>query len=491
MTLTNEEPNWSNTFHGLPRILYSAQLPHPVKKPHAIVLNEQLAKTLGISTRWLNSSQGLYALSGNSISGDSKPVALAYAGHQFGMWSPQLGDGRAVLLGELNGSDGNIYDVQLKGSGDTPYSRMGDGRAPLKAVLREYLVSEAMAALKVPTTRSLAAIATGERIARNRLEPSGILARSAQSHIRIGTFEYLARQNKTLELKRLSDFVIERLFSDCKKNHNPYQAMFIEVLKRQAQLIAKWQALGFVHGVMNTDNMLLSGETIDYGPCAFLDSYDPKAVYSAIDKHGRYAFSNQPYIALWNLERLGESLLPLLAPSNVRALKFLDTSLADFESIFNQHYNLQMAQKLGFHTSSPQVKSLIDTFLSVMKRLNLDYHCSFSQLSRHLTGTNTEIFSPPVPATETWISHWRHQLTHYYRTFDRPISIMAQNNPLYIPRNHLVEAAVDKAIYERELSPFYELLRRVTQPLIKQVDHLAYFSPPTPDKKITETHCGT
>ena len=304
---------FNNTYSELSKRFYSKQLPVPVTKPGLIRVNHDVASLLGIDPEWLASEEGINVIAGNLVPDGAEPIATVYAGHQFGSWNPQLGDGRAVLLGEVIGVDGERYDIQLKGSGQTPYSRSGDGRAPLGPVLREYILSEAMAALNIPTSRALAAVTTGEQVFRERALEGAILARVAKSHIRIGTLQFFAARSDTESVKTLVNHVIARHYPDSANSDNPALSLLEQVMARQAGLIARWQAVGFIHGVMNTDNMLLSGGTIDYGPCAFMDTYDPSSVYSSIDHGGRYAYRNQPYIAHWNLACLAQALVPLIA----------------------------------------------------------------------------------------------------------------------------------------------------------------------------------
>ena len=307
-----ESIRFDNSYQQLPERFYSRLAPTPVSKPGPVRFNQSLAGQLGISADWLSSTGGIESLSGNRVPTGAEPIATAYAGHQFGNWVPQLGDGRAILLGEVIGPDGQRYDIQLKGSGRTPYSRGGDGRAPLGPVLREYIVSEAMAALGVPTSRALAAVSTGDAVYREGVLPGAVLTRVAQSHIRIGTFQYFYSRQDHEGLRLLADHVISRHYPEAAAAGNPVQALLEGVIAAQARLIAQWQLLGFIHGVMNTDNMLLSGETIDYGPCAFMDEFHPNRVFSSIDRQGRYAYSNQPGIAHWNLANLAQTLLPLM-----------------------------------------------------------------------------------------------------------------------------------------------------------------------------------
>nr|MCS5559182.1 YdiU family protein [Oceanospirillaceae bacterium] len=353
MTAINS-PAFDTTYTQLPEHFYSFAEPTPVPQAKPFALNFELANKLGIDTAWLTSEAAAQALAGNAILDGSKPLAQAYAGHQFGSYNPRLGDGRAHLLGEILAPNGERFDLQLKGSGPTPYSRRGDGRSPLGPVLREYLISEAMAALKVPTTRSLAAVATGQKVLRKGAEPGAVLTRIAPSHIRIGTFEYFAMQGDQAAVKQLANYCLQRHFPDLTHTEQPYLALLNEVIKRQAKLIAQWQGFGFIHGVMNTDNMLICGATVDYGPCAFMDQFDPDKVFSAIDRQGRYRYNQQPGIGQWNLVRLAQTLLPLLHPNGEQALACAQQALDAYVEHYSSAYQQVMSNKLGL--SAPQAE---------------------------------------------------------------------------------------------------------------------------------------
>ena len=374
-------PQFDNSYRQLPERFFSALSPTAVSQPELIRANPALAAILGIDMEWLVSREGVEALAGNRVPEGAEPIATVYAGQQFGNWVPQLGDGRAILLGEVIGRDGVRYDVQLKGSGRTPYSRGGDGRAPLGPVLREYLVSEAMAALGVATTRSLAAVTTGERVYREGALPGAVLTRVAQSHIRIGTFQYFYSKKDTEALRLLARHVIERHYPEAADADNPVRALLDEVVSAQARLVAKWQLLGFIHGVMNTDNMLLSGETIDYGPCAFMDAFNPGQVFSSIDRQGRYAYANQPGIAHWNLANLAQALLPVLDVDGEKALLMAQESVDAFPDHYQAAYRNGMARKLGLAKWREDDAALASDLLATMAAEQADFTLSFRRLA--------------------------------------------------------------------------------------------------------------
>ena len=407
------------------------------------------------------------------------------------MWNPELGDGRAIILGEIFSPSGQRFDFQLKGAGDTPYSGMGDGRAPLGAILREYIVSEAMAALSIPTTRSLAVVSTGERVARQKLLPSGILTRLSKCLIRIGTFEYCSRLESPSKLKALADYTIQRLYPHLIKSHNPYIELLQETIEQQARLIAKWQAIGFVHGVMNTDNILLSGETVDYGPCAFLDDYQPNAVFSSIDKHGRYAYNNQPLIAQWNLSCLASSLLPLLDQKKLSALVIAEEYVNAFDEIYNKYYALEMAKKIGFTIANDDSSKLIEDLLKTMQEQKLDYTRTFRTLSYSLNTDTPKLCEnhEPTPLTK-WIQHWREKLWQNNITMTTALNTMQAVNPIYIPRNHLLDEAL-AAMTLGNLQPCHELIDCLSSPFEHHRQHSKYALPPNNKNKVVKTFCGT
>jgi uncharacterized protein YdiU (UPF0061 family) len=372
---------FQNTYAALPDDFFARVAPTPVAAPRLIKLNRPLAVHLGLDPDRLASSEGVEILAGKRVPDGADPIAMAYAGHQFGHFVPQLGDGRAILLGEVIDADGIRRDIQLKGSGPTPFSRRGDGRAALGPVLREYIVSEAMAALGIPTTRSLAAVITGESVRRETLLPGAVLTRIAASHIRVGTFQYFAARSDTEGVRRLADHVIARHYPEAAKTPRPYHALLEGVIARQAELVARWLLIGFIHGVMNTDNSSISGETIDYGPCAFMDGYDPATVFSSIDEQGRYAYANQPRIALWNLTRLAECLLPLLSEDQDEAIAEAQAVLGGFAEVFDAAYQAGLRRKLGLFTARDDDRALAQDLLDAMAKNQADFTLTFRRLS--------------------------------------------------------------------------------------------------------------
>src|SRR5476649_1474883 len=414
------EPVWpfDNSYARLPDRFYARLAPTPVAAPRLVKLNIALARQLGLDPEVLASPEGVEILAGNRLAGGSQPIALAYAGHQFGHFTPQLGDGRAVLLGEVIDRDGVRRDIQLKGSGPTPFSRRGDGRAALGPVLSEYIVSEAMAVLGIPTTRSLAAVVTGENVIRETLLPGAVLTRVAASHIRVGTFQYFAARSDTEGVRRLADHVIARHYPQAANAERPYRALLEGVIARQADLVARWLLIGFIHGVMNTDNTSISGETIDYGPCAFLDAYDPATVFSSIDEQGRYAYANQPRIALWNLTRLAECLLPLLSDEQDKAIADAQSALGEFAEKFDAAYQAGLRSKLGLFTARDGDAALAQDLLDAMARNQADFTLTFRRLSDAASDPAhdqeaRQLFTDPT-AYDEWAARWRQ------RTRDEP-----------------------------------------------------------------------
>ncbi len=495
----NTQPTlpFDNSYARLPPQFYSQQLPTPVSAPELIRVNQPLARHLGIEPAWLASAAGVQTIAGNSIPTGAEPIATVYAGHQFGGWNPQLGDGRAILLGELIGEDGLRYDVQLKGSGRTPYSRGGDGRAPLGPVLREYIVSEAMATLGVPTSRALAAVTSGETVLREQgLLPGAVLARVAQSHIRIGTFQFFAAKQDIEALRVLADHVIKRHYPDAQAADNPYQAMLELVVGRQASLIAQWQSLGFIHGVMNTDNMLLSGETIDYGPCAFIDSFHPETVYSSIDRGGRYAYRNQPAIAHWNLAQLAQALLPLFNDDQEKALAYAQGAINTFPDLYLAAYRQAMNQKLGLAVFEKEDEPLLQDLLTLMTEQKTDFTLTFRSLSGNVDSQTeqraaiSELFTLPK-AFDPWLHRWRERSSREVASAATRQQDMNTANPIYIPRNHLVEAAIVAATEEQDFKPFHSLVDRLARPYDYDAADAPYATPPRPDQIVQRTFCGT
>ncbi|SEM43509.1 Uncharacterized conserved protein YdiU, UPF0061 family [Loktanella fryxellensis] len=466
---------FENSFARLPAWLFTAQDPTPVAAPRLLAVNADLATALGLDPAWLATPDALAVLSGNAVPPGAAPLAQLYGGHQFGHWSGQLGDGRAILLGEVRGSDGHAYDLQLKGSGPTPYSRSGDGRAALGPVLREYLVSEAMAALGVPTTRALAAVLTGEDVWRESGPlPGAILTRVARSHVRVGTFQIHAARGDRAALQALADHVIQRLNPDA----DGIGGLLDAVVAAQARLIARWMGLGFIHGVMNTDNMSVAGETIDYGPCAFMEGYDPAQVFSAIDRGGRYAYANQPGIALWNLAQLATALIPLM-PDPDTAVEDFTIRINRFADLYQTAWVQTFGAKIGLADPGPDDAPLIQRLLDLMAQDRADFTTTFATL-----GTD------PAPLTNTaafaaWSADWQSR-----RSPDHT-AIMARVNPRIIPRNHRIAEAIAAAEHG-DMVPFHTLVAMVTQPFAPLDAARAPFAQPAAaDEVVTRTFCGT
>ena len=485
--------HFENSFAHLPPRFYAKLAPTPVAAPRLIKLNADLAKFLGADPAALSSPDGVAVLAGNVVAEGSEPLAAAYAGHQFGNFVPQLGDGRAILLGEVVGRDGLRYDIQLKGAGPTPFSRRGDGRAALGPVLREYIVSEAMAALGVPTTRALAAVATGEVTMREEPLPGAIVVRVAQSHIRVGSFQYFAARDDVEGIKILADYVIARHYPDVAGAGNPYRALLEAVIARQAALIARWLCLGFIHGVMNTDNMTISGETIDYGPCAFMDTYHPATVFSSIDAQGRYAYGNQPRIAVWNLTRLAETLLPLIDPDQDKAIKAAEESLGTFRVHFEKAYAGGLARKIGLLTPRENDFELTNDLLGRMAQHQVDFTLMFRRLCDVAVGaadeTVRELFVDPT-AFDEWATKWRARLAEEGGDTSARVAMMRAANPAYIPRNHRVEEAIVAAT-AGDFAPFETLVKVLAHPYDDQPDYADYQKPPREDQIVQQTFCGT
>ena len=486
---------FDNSYARLPERFYASVHPTGVAAPRLIRLNLPLASELGLDPDWLSGPEGIAMLAGNSIVAGSFPIATAYAGHQFGGFSPQLGDGRAILLGELLDRHGQRRDIQLKGAGPTPFSRRGDGRAALGPVLREYIVSEAMAGLGVPTTRALAAVLTGEGVRRETVLPGAILTRVASSHIRIGTFQFFAARGDAEALRLLADHVIARHYPDAAGSDRPYLALLEAVIAAQAALVARWLLIGFIHGVMNTDNMSIAGETIDYGPCAFMDAYDPNTVFSSIDEHGRYAYGNQPPVARWNLTRFAEALLPLLSDDQDKAVSIAQDALGDFDRQFQSRLVAGFRQKLGLATEEPDDVELIKALLETMRRGQADFTLVFRWLSEGAGEAGNgracrDLFGNPAEF-ESWESRWRERLLKEPVPAETRQSAMCRVNPLFIPRNHRVEAAIQAAVEQGDLGPFEELIAVLARPYDRQPGREDYALPPAFHERVTATFCGT
>jgi serine/tyrosine/threonine adenylyltransferase len=486
---------FDNSYARLPGRFYARVLPARFPAPRLIRLNRELAASLGLDPDWLQSSEGLEVLSGQRVANGSEPIALAYAGHQFGSFVPQLGDGRAILLGEVVASDGRRCDIQLKGAGRTPFSRQGDGRAALGPVLREYVVSEAMAALGIPTTRALAAVATGEPVIRDGVLPGAVLTRVAASHVRVGTFQYFAARGDTEGVRLLADHVLTRHYPEAAVAERPYRAFLDAIITAQAELIARWLLVGFIHGVMNTDNMSIAGETIDYGPCAFLDAYDPNKVYSSIDRMGRYAYGAQPRIALWNLTRLAETLLPLLAEDEGTAIAEAEEVLAFFRPRFEQAYETGLMRKLGLLTTREEDAELASAVLEALAANQVDFTLFFRRLSdAQVEGAGDEalrsLFRDPA-GCDTLLVRWRERLKQEVQDVEARRSAMRAVNPAYIPRNHQIEAMITAAVEQEDFTRMDELLAVLSRPYEDQPEFVRYAQPPQPHEEVRATFCGT
>jgi uncharacterized protein YdiU (UPF0061 family) len=486
--------NFRNTYTQLPDRFYARVAPTPVAAPRRIKLNRELALHLGLDPERLSSPEGVEVLAGKRVADDSDPIALAYAGHQFGHFTPQLGDGRAILLGEVVAKDGRRYDIQLKGSGPTPFSRRGDGRAALGPVLREYIVSEAMHAMGVPTTRSLAATLSGEVVARETFLPGGVLTRVASSHIRVGTFQFFAARRDTEALRLLADHVIARHYPEVAGAEKPYRALLEAVAARQAELIAQWLNLGFIHGVMNTDNMAVSGETIDYGPCAFMDHYHPAQKFSSIDEQGRYAYANQPRIGQWNLTRLAEAMLPLFGEDEEAAVKDAEAALKTFAPRFDRAYRSGLRRKIGLSEEREEDVALIQDLLQAMTENQADFTLTFRRLADAVEPGNDEpvrsLFVDPT-AFDRWAQRWRERLGQEPRDKAAIRHAMRAVNPAFIPRNHRIEAVIVAAVERQDFGPFEELLSVVLKPYEDQPEFAHYADPPQAHERVLATFCGT
>ncbi|QPF87715.1 YdiU family protein [Bradyrhizobium genosp. L] len=484
---------FQNTYAALPANFFARVAPTPVASPRLIKLNRPLAVQLGLDPDLLSTSEGAEILSGKRLPDGADPIAMAYAGHQFGNFVPQLGDGRAILLGEVIDQNGVRRDIQLKGSGPTPFSRRGDGRAALGPVLREFIVSEAMFALGVPTTRSLAAVITGERVQREIALPGAVLTRVASSHIRVGTFQFFAARGDTDGVRALADHVIARHYPELKGTAQPYHGLLAAIVARQASLVARWLLVGFIHGVMNTDNTSISGETIDYGPCAFLDAYNPAQVFSSIDEMGRYAYANQPRIALWNLTRLAECLLPLLDSDTDKAVEQAQTILGEFPEKFTAAYQAGLRAKVGFYAARDGDEALIQDLLDAMAKNGADFTLTFRKLADATADDAADVraqFTDPA-AFDEWAGRWRARLALEPHDAAERKAAMQVVNPAFIPRNHRIEAVIAAAVDNDDYAPFEELLTVLAKPYEDQPQYAAYTEPPLPEQRVMRTFCGT
>lgn len=486
---------FENSYARLPERFYARLAPTQVRAPRLVRLNEDLARELGLDPAYLASREGVEILAGNRVAGGSEPIAMAYAGHQFGGFVPQLGDGRAILLGEVIDRTGQRRDIQLKGSGPTPFSRRGDGRAALGPVLREYIIGEAMYALGIPTTRALAAVTTGEDVMREKALPGAVLTRVAASHIRVGTFQFFAVRRDVEGLKALTDYVIERHYPDLAGSKNPTAALLMRVIDKQAELIARWMLVGFIHGVMNTDNMAISGETIDYGPCAFMDTFDPATVYSSIDEHGRYAYGNQPVIGQWNLTRLAEALLPVIAEDREKAVEIAQEAINAYPGKFEAAFIAGYRKKLGLLKVEDGDPVLVKELMDVMAANNADFTLTFRGLSDAAVDAAVDakvraLFDDPA-AADGWLAKWHERLAREGGDPAARVAAMRGVNPAFMPRNHLVEEALSAAVNNGDLVPFEKLLGVLARPFDDQPDVPEYALPPRPEQVVRATFCGT
>lgn len=479
--------NLDNSYTRLPHKFFSNIMPTPVPSPKLVILNHTLAEALDLNIQELTSNDGLLILAGNKIPNGSLPLAQAYAGHQFGHFN-MLGDGRALLLGEQITKNGNRFDIQLKGSGKTPYSRRGDGRAALGPMLREYIISEAMYALGIPTTRSLAVVTTGESVFREQELTGAILTRVAASHLRIATFQYATYKGTLDDLKALADYALQRHFPYGEATTNRYLFLLEEVIKHQAELIAKWQLVGFIHGVMNTDNMTISGETIDYGPCAFMDTYNPTTVFSSIDSRGRYAYGNQPHIAEWNLARFAETLLPLLHNNAEEAIYLAQNSISDFKDLYHKYWLNGMRAKLGIFNKELQDEILINKLLKIMQQFKADYTNTFLALTFDQYSDSTIFSSQEFLA---WQKQWQLRLSRQQQSKSSCQELMRNSNPALIARNHRVEEALAAAVNSEDYSVMKRLLKALANPYAHSSEQNTYSTLPAETSCPYRTYCGT
>ncbi|SET23233.1 Uncharacterized conserved protein YdiU, UPF0061 family [Nitrosomonas marina] len=486
---TVEEVGWrfDNSYARLPEPFYVRISPVPVRAPRVAILNHALAESLGLNFQILSEQDAAHLFSGNVLPQTAEPIAQAYAGHQFGSFT-MLGDGRAILMGEHVTPAGDRLDVQFKGSGHTPFSRRGDGRAALGPMLREYIISEAMHSLGIPSTRSLAVVTTGETVLRELPLPGAVLTRIAASHIRVGTFEYAARLKDGVHVKTLADYAIRRHYPDLLETVNPYLALLHRVIDRQASLVAQWLLVGFIHGVMNTDNMAISGETIDYGPCAFMDEYDPYTVFSSIDDHGRYGYHNQSRAAQWNLARFAETLLPLLDSAQDKALTLAEEAVHAFPDIFQQYWLNGMRKKLGLMNEEASDVELIEALLTCMHQHHADYTNTFRSLAAERLPDDA-LFQDS--AFIAWHAQWQARLARQPESRAVAFNVMQASNPALLPRNHRVEAALTAASDHGDYDEMQCLLAAVSDPYIDAPEYNEYRTPPTASERVRQTFCGT
>ena len=484
--------HFNNTYSKLSDTFREEIKPVPVNNPELVLLNENLASELNLDFSKIDKKELSKIFSGNSLPNGSNSIAQAYAGHQFGHFT-MLGDGRAVLIGEHKTKSNKRYDIQFKGSGKTAFSRNGDGRAALGPMLREYIMSEAMNALKIPTTRSLAVVKTGEDIQREEVLQGAVLTRVASSHIRVGTFQYIAARQKKDELKTLLDYTIDRHYPEIKNSNNQALDLLNLLIEKQCNLVVNWMRVGFIHGVMNTDNMTISGETIDYGPCAFMNSYSPGTVFSSIDQHGRYAYANQPEILVWNLARLAETLIPIVDPDKNRAIELLTETIDCIKPLYESHWLAGMQSKVGLSTEDPQDQKLITDLLSVMEEGQADFTLVFRHLAKFLRGESDplrNLFKDPG-AIDPWLQRWQKRLEQEGVSKDTRAETMDRFNPIYIPRNHKVEEALSAAVEQGDMKPFTKMLNVLNHPFDDIQEEEVYAEPPPISNIPYRTFCGT
>lgn len=482
---------FDNSYTSLPESFYTLIKPMPVKSPTLLKINIPLANKLGLDERLLKDEATLNILAGNETPPNSSPLSQVYAGHQFAHFVPQLGDGRAHLIGEIIDKEGVRFDLQLKGSGPTPYSRRADGRAALGPVMREYIVSEAMHALGIPTTRALSVVSSGQKVVREELLPGGVLARVAKSHIRVGTFEYFAARGEYEGLKVLADYVIQRHYPKVLETKNPYLSLLECVTQKQAGLIARWMGVGFIHGVMNTDNTSIACETIDYGPCAFMDNYYEKQVFSAIDRQGRYAYCMQPAIIQWNMARFAEALLPLIDETPNKAVDKANEVIKGFDTAYESHWLSVMRQKLGLLFPEKEDKHLVTTLLTLMEREELDFTLTFSALTEDAKNESSSGFPTLAKSEDTvaWYQSWRERIASDDRK--QSYQMMKNSNPLYIPRNHQIEKAIQAAYQHEDYTHMYTLCEVLSLPFTERSGFEDFKRPPKESERVYQTFCGT
>jgi uncharacterized protein YdiU (UPF0061 family) len=482
---------FEHTYGALPPRFFVRVAPTPVANPQLVIFNRRLAQELGLEADAVEREAGLL-FSGNQLPEDADPIAMAYAGDQFGNFVPRLGDGRAILLGELKGRDGTLRDVQLKGAGLTPFSRNADGRAALGPMLREYLISEAMFALGIPTTQSLAVVTTGEQVLREDVLPGAVLTRVAASHVRVGTFQYFAARDDQEGVRELLDYVIARHYPAARDAASPALAVLSTVAERQARLVAQWMLVGFIHGVMNTDNMAISGETIDYGPCAFMDEYDPKTVFSSIDRRGRYAYVNQAAIAQWNLARFADTLVALIDPNIDKAVEMASEAIQGFKARFDAQLLEGFRAKIGLASTVDGDADLVRRLLAAMHEAHADFTLTFRRLARAAERSDEDAqLLAQTPAMSDWLRDWRERLAREPQAAAERAANMRRLNPAFIPRNHRVEAALAAASDGEDFEPFRRLLAVLQRPFDEQPEAAEYERPPEPTERVLQTFCGT